>query len=52
MPPTYTELRSFFQQDASAFRLEDVLLHRQPSGTWHPVAYASRALTPTEQNYV
>jgi len=28
-----------------------VLLQRQLSGTWQPVVYASRALTPTEQKY-
>ena len=37
--------------DASAFGLGGVLLQKQPSGTWQPVAYASRALTPTEQKY-
>ena len=37
--------------DASAFGLGGVLLQKQPSGTWQPVAYVSRALTPTEQKY-
>ena len=37
--------------DASSYGLGAVLLQKQPSGSWAPIAYASRAMTPTEQRY-
>lgn len=37
--------------DASAFALAGVLLQETSPGTWHPVAYTSRRLTPAERNY-
>ena len=37
--------------DSSSFGLGAVLLQKQSDGKWGPVAYASRALTPTEQRY-
>ena len=37
--------------DASSFGLGAVLLQKTPSGDQRPVAYASRAMTPTEQRY-
>lgn len=36
---------------ASSFRLGPVLLQHQEDGTLKPVAFASRALSPTEQRY-
>lgn len=37
--------------DASSYGLGAVLLQKQTGGDWKPVAYISRALTPTEQRY-
>ena len=37
--------------DASAFGLEAVLLQQRVSPEWRPVAYASRAMSDTEQRY-
>ncbi|KAL8616804.1 hypothetical protein ACOMHN_017841 [Nucella lapillus] len=37
--------------DSSSYGLGAVLLQRQDSGQMHPVAYASRSLTNTEQRY-
>jgi len=37
--------------DASSFGLGVVLTQRQEDRKWKPVAYASRALTPTEVRY-
>ena len=37
--------------DSSPTGLEAVLSQRQECGNWAPVAYASRTLTPTEQQY-
>ena len=39
------------ETDASAMDLEAVLLQYQTDGLPHPVAYASRALSPSESNY-
>lgn len=38
--------------DASSFGLRAVLFQKQPDGQRKPVAYVSRAMTPTEQRYV
>ena len=37
--------------DASSFGLGAVIRQRQPSGDWRPIAYQSRAMTPTEERY-
>ena len=37
--------------DASSYGLGGVLLQKQSDKKWRPVAYASRALSPTEQRY-
>ena len=38
--------------DASSYGLGAVLLQKQEEELWRPVAYASRAMSPTEQRYV
>ena len=37
--------------DASSFGLGAVLMQQHPGNQWRPVAYASRAMIPTEQRY-
>ena len=37
--------------DASSYDLGAVLRQKEEDGLWRPVAYASRALSPTEQRY-
>ena len=37
--------------DASSFGVGGVISQKQPDGSWKPIAFASRALTPTEQRY-
>ena len=37
--------------DASSHELGAVLMQLQDDGEWRPVAYASRAMSPTEQCY-
>lgn len=37
--------------DASSYGLGAVSMQLQDDGEWHPVAYASRAISPTEQHY-
>ena len=37
--------------DASSYGIGAALLQKQPSGVYSPIAYASRALSPTEQRY-
>ena len=37
--------------DASAYGLGAVLTQKQTNDQWRPIAYASRALSPTEQRY-
>ena len=39
------------ETDASIQRLSAVLSQRQDDGSTHPIAYASRALSPTERRY-
>ena len=42
---------SLVSADSSSYGLGAVLLQKQEDGHFSPVAYASRALTPTEQRY-
>jgi len=37
--------------DASSYGLGAVLIQKQDNDKWHPVAYASRAMSSTEQRY-
>ena len=37
--------------DTSSYGLGAVLMQKQQNGNWRPVAYISRAMTPTEQRY-
>ena len=37
--------------DASSFGVGGVISQKQPDGSWKPIAFASRALTTTEQRY-
>ncbi len=37
--------------DASAYGIGTVLQHTMPNGEEHPIAYASRTLSPAEKNY-
>ncbi len=45
------ERETVVSADASSYGLGAVLVQKQPEGGWRPVAYASRALTDTEQRY-
>ena len=42
-------LQTRLSADASSYGLGAVLMQKQDNNQWRPVAYASRALTPTEQ---
>ena len=44
-------LETVLSADASCFGLGAVLLQRQSTGELQPVAYISRAMTPTERRY-
>lgn len=44
-------LDTILSVDASSFGLGTVLLPRQPSDEWKPVAYISRSMTLMEQLY-
>ena len=44
-------LETVLSADASSFGLGAVLMQRQTSGDLQPVAYISRAMTPTERRY-
>ena len=37
--------------DASSFSLGAVICQKQRKGQWHPTAFQSRSMTPTEQPY-
>ena len=37
--------------DASSLGLGVVLSQERPNGSWQPISYISRSLTPTEQRY-
>ena len=45
------EADTIVSADASSIGLGAVLTQKQQSGKWFPIAYASRALTPTEGRY-
>ena len=40
-----------FLSDTSSYGLAAVLLQKQDNDQWRPVAYTSRAMSPTEQRY-
>jgi hypothetical protein len=44
-------LETVFSADSSSFGLGAVLMQRQTSGDLQPVAYISKAMTPTERRY-
>ena len=44
-------LETIISADASSYGLGAVLLQKQPDGALKPVAFISRALTPTESRY-
>lgn len=46
-PKAKTKIRT----DASSYGLGAILMQKQSDRQWQPVAYASRALSPTEQRY-
>ena len=45
------EADTIISADASLIGLGAVLTQKQQSGKWFPIAYTSRALTPTEGRY-
>ncbi|KAL7833199.1 hypothetical protein SRHO_G00302170 [Serrasalmus rhombeus] len=46
-----TNAEMLVSADASSYGLGTVLLQKQPGTAWKPIAYASQALTTTEQRY-
>jgi hypothetical protein len=42
---------TLLSSDASSYGLGGILAQKQPDGHWRPVAYASRAMSGTEQRY-
>ena len=46
-----TAAKTKVSADASSFRLGGVLSQEQSNGSWQPISYISRSLTPTEQRY-
>lgn len=51
LAPYNTNFETRISADASSFGLGAVIRQKQPSGDWRPIAYQSRAMTPTEQRY-
>ena len=47
----HPERETAVSADASSYGLGTVLTQKQPDGRWRPIAYASRAMTSTEQRY-
>lgn len=45
------QLPTIVSADASSYGIGGVLLQQHHNSEWHPVAYASRSLTTTEQGY-
>ena len=39
------------ESDASLYATGAILLQQDTNGDWHPVAYCSQSMNPTEQNY-
>ena len=46
-----TAAKTKVSADASSFGLGGVLSQEQSNGSWQPISYISRSLTPTEQRY-
>jgi hypothetical protein len=46
-------LRTMVETDSSVFAIRGVLsqLHKETDARWHPVAFDSKKMTPTQQAY-